>query len=292
MFRTQLCTALAVALTLFAGAARAQEKVGRIDGIGLIDYASGRQTLKVGSWARYHMKAKSDMGVVDDYTVTVLVAGEEHWWGEDCFWIETWTDLPGRPPATTASMMSFDVFSDSLPLQHMQLYLRKTIQGLREDGQPDVQIFRRPASSLKSRTPVGSNIAWNVDTLGTEKLQTVKGEMTCRKVRIEQGVGVTSQSADSSEYTELRETRVSYMTPGVPFTHLAREEIDTGYTRKRWKIGHSKEGGPANVLDKSHGVADLVDFGTGIEARLVPEAVRKSLADQRASAAKTARRRS
>ncbi len=280
-----VCAALASA----SAPAIAQEKVSRIDGIGLLDYSHGRAGFAVGNWARYHVSAKSDMGVVDDYDVTVLIAGEEHWWGEDCFWVETWTDAAGQPPGTAATLMSYAVFDDSLPVQHMQLYMRKTVAGLREDGRPDQQLYRRPASALKSRDPVGSKIAWNVDTLGTEDVTTAKGKMTCKRIRIEQGVGVTSQNPDSTQYTELRETRISFQTPQVPLTHIAREEIDTGYTRKTWAIGHSKEGGAANVLDRSHGVAELVDFGTGQTARLVPPESRHSLSPQR-NAETTARR--
>jgi hypothetical protein len=289
MFRTGLVLLLAATLVAGScGTALAQEKVSRIDGIGLLDYASGPAEFKVGAWARYHIGARSQLGVVDDYTVTVLIAGEEHWWGEDCFWVETWTDVAGQPPATAATLMSYAVFDDSLPFQHMQLFMRKTITGMRDDGRPDQQIYRRPVASLKQRDPIGSKIAWNVDTLGTETITTARGPMTARKVKIEQGVGATSQSADSSQYTELRETRLTYLTPTVPLTHIAREEIDTGYTRRTWAIGHSKEGGPTNVLDQSHGVAELVDFGTGETARLVPPEVRKAITREGDAAARRA----
>src|SRR5213594_1988671 len=62
----------------------------RMNAIGLIDFG-GRPTFQVGVFAKYHMSALSAHGVVDDYTLTVMIAGEEEWWGEECFWIETWT---------------------------------------------------------------------------------------------------------------------------------------------------------------------------------------------------------
>ncbi len=53
-------------------------------------------------------------------------------------------------------------------------------------------------------------------------------------------------------------------------------------------MGHSKEGTPTVTLDQTSGSAELVDFGHGLSARMVPEAVRRSLAEQRAAASKPA----
>src|SRR5437667_8431576 len=91
-----------VALILAAPPVRAITSESKVDGIGLIDY-SKKPDLHVGSWVKYHVKAKSDKGAVDDYSVTMLIAGEEKFWGEDCFWLETWTEIPGQgmfPQAT------------------------------------------------------------------------------------------------------------------------------------------------------------------------------------------------
>src|SRR5205823_4498459 len=119
MFRTRVLTMFAATvLAVTAGPALAQEQVNRIDGVGMLDYSTGRSEFKLGNWAKYHVTAKSDLGVVDDYTVTVLIAGEEHWWGEDCFWVETWTDAAGQSPRSTATLMSYAIFDDSLALQH------------------------------------------------------------------------------------------------------------------------------------------------------------------------------
>ena len=150
MRRAVLC--LAILTTTLAPArlpAENVQPVERINGIGLVDY-SRKPTFKVGDWARYRMTAKSDAGFKDDYTVTVLVAGEEEWWGERCFWIETWTDMEGKPPQTAATLMSYAVFDDSLAIPHMQLYMRKTISGLNEDGTAKVDLYRRAAVSVKS----------------------------------------------------------------------------------------------------------------------------------------------
>ena len=293
MSRTRVVSALLIlaALALSVGgvpAADAPQKVSRIDGIGMLDYSRGPSDYAVGRWVKYHVTAHSDLGVNDDYTVTVMIGGEEHWWGEDCFWVETWTQVAGEPPTATATLMSFAVFDDSLPVQHMQLYMRKTISGVTATGEPEQQLYRRPVATLKSRDPVNEKVAWNVDSLGVESIDTVKGKLACRKVRIEQGVGTTSQSSDSTEYTELRENRTTFLNPSVPLTHIAREDIESGYTRKVWAIGHSKDAIGPFVLDRSHGVAALVDYGDHETPRLVPAAVRHDLP---ARAGSTASRR-
>ena len=70
-----------------------------MNAIGLIDYST-KPTFKPGDWVRYHVVGSNNEGDRDDYYVTVLIAGEEKFWGEDCFWIETRTQAAG----TTAPM--------------------------------------------------------------------------------------------------------------------------------------------------------------------------------------------
>ncbi|MBI5710600.1 MAG: hypothetical protein HZC42_09905 [Candidatus Eisenbacteria bacterium] len=281
--RRHLALAALLATVISAPPTHAQPLATQINGIGMLDFTSGRSEVRIGAWTRYHVSAKSELGVIDDYTVTMLIAGEENWWGEDGFWVETWTEMPDQPPRATATLMSYAIFDDSLAVPHLQLYMRKTISGLRENGTPDEQIYKRTAPSLKSREPVGGNIRWNVDTLGTDTVNTVKGAFPCRKVRIEQGTGATAQSRDSSLYTEVREVRTTWLTPQVPLTHIAREEIDYGAWRKTWLIGRSGESGPLRVMDHSLGTAELVDFGGGLVPRMVPERVRRTIAEQLAA---------
>jgi hypothetical protein len=257
----------------------------RINGIGLIDFGV-KPTFKVGDWARYHMSAKSDLGVIDDYTVTVLIGGEEHWWGEDCFWIETWTASPITGSQSVAALMSYDVFGDSLALQHMQLYVRKIINGMNIEGIPDQVVYKRPASTLKMRETPASQFKVQIDTTGTETVTVPKGTFECTKLRFTQGRGTTGAKGDSTDYSELREVRTTFLSLKVPITHIAREDIEQTFTRKAWKVGHSADATPTMTLDRTLGSAQLVDSGGGLQASLVPENVRKSIAEQRAAPAR------
>ncbi len=280
--------ALVAALLTLHGPAptRASESgLDRINGIGLIDFGV-KPTFKVGDWARYQMSAHSELGVADEYTVTVLIAGEEAWWGEDCFWIETITHSEGGGTQAVASLMSYDVFQDSLALPHMQLYVRKLINSMDENGNPIQVVYKRPASTLKMRETPISQFRLQVDTLGHESITVPKGAYDCLKLQFLQGRGQTGAKGDSTDYSELRETRTTFMSLKVPITHIVREDIEQSFTRKAWKVGYSKDATPTLTMDRTKGSAQLVDCGSGMVSGTVPERLRKSIAEQRAGAAR------
>jgi hypothetical protein len=287
MSRSRVLVAFLAAL-FFALTARSApaEEAGLLDAIGTLDYAHGRSIIRVGSWVRYHMTARSEMGVTDDYIVTVLIAGEEEWWGEECFWVETTTQRGQGPAETAATLMSYAILDDSLAVPHVLLYQRKRISEVDEYGQPRQQTMRRGDSALKRRTPPDPGLTLLVDTLGTDTLKTDQGDLVCLKVRTEQGISSTAQSADSSQYTEIRDVRVTYLTPRIPVTGRAREEIDYSISRRAWLTGRSQESSPLRIMDRSKGVLELVAYGTaGLKSELIPEDLRRSLAEQRAAQA-------
>lgn len=275
-----LCGALMLAAPSALAQNRAQV-VTSVDGIGMVDY-SGKPTFKVGDWVKYRMTGSSDMGMTDDYVITLLIAGEEEFWGERCFWVETWTDATGRAPRATATLMSYAIFGDSLAIQRMQLYRRKAIQGIDENGKPKQDIIRAAASTLKSRTLFKRPMQWDVDTLSADTVITPKGEFLARRVSIRQGTGATTSVRDSSIYTEARENRMSYMSDDVPITHIVKEDVESLIARRTWEIGRSSASTDLNIRDRGLGTARLIDFGSGLESRLVPEPLRRPLPKQRA----------
>jgi hypothetical protein len=286
MSRSRVLVAFLAAVLLVLGArtAPAEQETPLLDAIGTLDYSHGHAPIRVGSWVKYHMSAKSELGVTDDYTVTVLIAGEEEWWGEDCFWVETWTQRAGEPSETVAAtLMSYAILDDSLAVRHVLIYQRKRVAELDAEGKPVQQTMRRGDSAVKSRTPPDPGLTLKVDTLGTETLKTALGDFACLKVRTEQGVSSTAQSADSSQYTEIRDVRVAFRNAGVPVTGVAREELDYSIMRRTWLTGRSQESTPMRTMDRSRGTLELVAFGTGgLEAKYVPQEFRRPLAEQRA----------
>ncbi len=282
--RTLILAASTLALAAVS-ALSAPQLVERVNGIGLVDYSRPPQ-FKVGDWVKYRMTGQSAMGMSDDYELTILIAGEEVWWGEECFWVETWTDAEGRPPQTAATLMSYAIFSDSGAIQRMQNYQRKSFAGVNPDGSMAEELVIPASSSLKSRKPFQRPMMWDVDTLEADTVQTPVGLLQCRKVSIRQGTGVTSNMPDSTLYTEVRENRMSWMTPQVPITHVAREDVENLISRRSWFIGRSAEGSGLRIIERGTGTARLVAYGHGLESRALPAERRTTLAQLRALEAK------
>ena len=263
-----------------------------MDAIGAVDYLHGRSAVQVGAWAKYRTTGANVAGVTDAYTSTVLIAGEEEWWGEECFWVETHTEVAGGQAIPAATLMSYSIFEDSLAIPHLLTYQRKRIVETDESGQPVQQVVRRGESQLKSREPFGPGLTWQVDTLGVDTVRTPRGDLACLKVRREQGVTQTAESQDSTRYTEIVKTRTVWITMDVPVTHFAREVFESELRQRTWLTGRSKEAGPLRTVERTTGTVELLDFGTsGVEALMVPAALQRPLAEQRATKATPARAR-
>jgi len=273
--------ALSLLLALAAlDAPRSRADTGAImNGIGLIDYRH-KPDFKIGDWVRYQMKSHSELGASDDYGLTVMIAGEEDFWGDPGFWVETWVDMPGVPTQTRASLVSYEIFSDTVATQRLLLYTRKMISMLNEDGTPKMDVNKPAASTLRARREVMNPINFDMDTLGTDTVQTPKGVFKSMKVLMKQGKGATQAVGDSSVYTEVRENRTSFYSNEIPVSHLVREDIESINARKSWLIGRSGDATPLAIRDRGIGTARLVDFGHNGTPRVVPERLRHTIAEQ------------
>jgi hypothetical protein len=287
MSRSRVLVACFAALLLALTARSAPAQQGSLlDAIGAVRYTNGRSIIQVGSWVSYHMTTSNSKGVTDDCTVTIMIAGEEEWWGEDCFWVETTAQRGTGPMVPAATLMSSAIFEDSTPLRNVLLYQRKRIGELDENGVPLQQTMRRGPAVIKTREQPKLGLTVLVDTLGTDTVKTVKGDFVCLKVRTEKGLSSTAQSADSSQYSETRNVRLAYLTPLIPVTGNAHEEIESSTSRRNWLTGHSKDSSPLKLVDRTLTVLELVAYGTGgLESSLVPVEFRRSLAEQRAARA-------
>jgi hypothetical protein len=287
MSRSRVLVAF-LAAALFALTARSAPAAEStlLDAIGSVDYAHGRSIIQPGSWASYRMTTSNDKRVIDDCTVTIMIAGEEEWWGEDCFWVETLTQRSKGSAVPAATLMSFAIFEDSLPLSNILLYQRKRIGDVDENGQPIQQTMRRGPTAIKARPQPKQELTVRTDTLGTDTLKTVQGDLVCLKVRSVKGFSATSQSADSSRYDETREVRVTHVSTRIPVTGNAHEEVETTTSSRTWATGHSSESSPLELMSRTKVVLELVGYGTqGRESTLVPAQFHRSLAEQRAAAA-------
>jgi hypothetical protein len=279
--------ALCLGAGLCSGLARAQESSpSLINGVGLIDYGRAPD-FKVGTWTRYHVTGQSSLGHFDDYLVTIAVAGEEKFWGEDCFWVETATTPKGGGTSVVATLMSYSVFNDSLPFPHMQFYMRKSISESDSKGNPLEMVNRRPPGALKTRDRKDRNLHWYIDTLGVETIQSKKGDFSCKRVHIRQDIVVEVDKADSTVSEETKEDRDSFVSAKVPVTGIVREDIDFKLLRQAWLIGRSKDA-PQLLLQHSTGRAELDEFGAGYHSELIPAAKQRSIHEQERAAATAA----
>jgi hypothetical protein len=264
-------------------APRTHAETGAImNGIGLIDYRH-KPDFKVGDWVRYHMKSHSELGATDDYELTVMIAGEEDFYGDPGFWVETWVDMPNQPTQTRASLVSYEIFGDSVATQRLLLYTRKMITMLNDDGTAKMDINKPSAGALKARREIMNPVRFSLDTLGVDTVMTPKGSFKALKVLMKQGTGATQAVGDSSVYSEVRENRTSWYTQDVPITHLAREDIESIDARKSWLIGRSGDATTLAIRDRGLGSARMIDYGHGATAHLLPERLRHSIAEQAAA---------
>lgn len=246
-----------------------------VNGIGLIDYA-GRPKIAPGMWVKYRVEGSNTAGESTAYDITVIIAALESFWGDDGFWVETHTVPVGGPPRAVATLMSFAIFEDSLPVQRMKYYMRKTVSDFDVEGKPRQDIVRRPTPSTRSRKGAVEDISWIVDTLDVDTVQTPSGLFSCKKIQIMQGIGETADQGDSTTRTETRDIRTLYLTPKVPITHLARENIENRSERRTWKVGRSQDA-PMQLLQRSLGTSRLLGFGTGMKSSIFTEEMLRAM---------------
>ncbi len=280
MRRASLVILLAALTAAFcATTARSATKVvNRINAIGLVDY-SRPPTFKVGDFVRYSVTGKAMLGAEDAYVVTLLVAGEEEWWGEKCFWLETRTNYGRKVPDVTASLISYDIFTDSLADERLQLYRRKLITGVEEGGKP-AEDLTHPSDNLRTmRAPPKRPAGTDIDTLPPDTVLTPAGNFAVLRIGLHKGRATTEMHGDSTIYSESRENRLRYVTTEVPITHCAREDIDNSLARRTWGIGHSSEGSPLLVREHNSGTSRLIEIGHGMHSLLLPPERQRSFGD-------------
>ena len=264
-------------LVYFAARPRAASDQAKVmNGIAMLDYSTTSRW-KVGTWVQYKMEGESEMGHRDDYLVTIVIAGEEVFWGDTCFWLETWTQHAGRQRRAVASLISYSVFDDSLAWARPQLYVRKVINGLDDEGLPRQEVYLRGADTFKIRNAIGADRTRNLDTLGWEQTTVPAGTFKSLKVHRKYWAGGSVVKGDSTLYDESHENTDSFYSADVPITRLVKQQFESVGYKKSWLIGQSQDA-PLRVVDKGEGTASLVGFGRDTTAALIPENVRKAVA--------------
>ena len=285
MSRALLLSAAALLVSLLPRPIHAQSverAPNLIDGVGMIDFA-GTPNFGVGSWVKYRTHGSSLQGHQDDYTVTILIAGEELWWGEPCFWVETWTQK-GETITRTATMMSYSAFGDTMATKHILWFFRKNVDGFDSEGRPLVVLYARDPSEMKLRMANWedkSEVKVSYDTLGTETVTVPAGRFETTKIQKFRGVVQTAEQGDSTVYYRRGYTEHYYRTRQVPIASIAKIDIDDKQEGKTWLAGQSDQG-PLRMLERSQGTTELLEYGsTGLTPLLVPVSSRQAIADRK-----------
>lgn len=276
----RLGAAVLAAAALSIPEVRAQDpsKVNNL--IGMVDY-SKPPDFRTGTWIRYQVTSGSATGQSQRFWTTMLIAGEERFWGDDGFWLETWTEYVPDLPAAAATLMSYAVFQDSFPHARFQHYMRKTAAPGDESAPVVEEVVKRSLTTARVRKWLSREDDFKRDTLGRDTVVTPLGTFDCVKIELQRGIGKTEDTADSTIYTETRETRTEYRTPHVPISHLAREDIEYSARRRAWRRGQSQEGAPFQTLERSWLSSRVIASGAGDKASAVlPAARQKSLREQ------------
>lgn len=254
-----------------------------IDGVAFVDF-SGLPNFKVGDWVRYHTRGSSVRGYQDDYKVTILIAGEEVWWGEPSFWVETTTERDGGTH-TTASLVSYSAFGDTMSQKRILWFMRKTINGIRPDGQPDVVLYTREPAEFGYR-----KINWDqdqenrfrTDTLGTSEVTVAAGKFRTLELLRFRGHSETAERGDSTVFYRRAHRQHFHMNREIPITSLAQVTTDDLQEGRTWMVGQSGDHNQLNVLEHSTGSTDLVESGHGgLTPLMTPVASRRPIPDRR-----------
>jgi hypothetical protein len=254
----------------------------RIDAIGLVDYAAPPD-FRIGSWAKYHVTGRNLSGPSDDYYLTVMIGGEQEFWGERCFWVETHNEAPGKGDAVGATLMSYDAFKDPEGVRKLQYYVRKSVTARDENGQPVEEIIRIPKGKLAAPKEPPHGVDY--DSLGADTVTVPAGHFAVNVFRWREGISAQRDAGDSTIEELERISRTVYMTHQIPITHHVKEVIEHRDSRKAWLIGQSSQTAGEKITALANGEAVLMGYGEGMEAVAVPERYRKSIAEQEAARA-------
>jgi hypothetical protein len=263
-------TLVTLALALCAsGASGVSRNLNETNGIGLLDY-SMKPTFKVGDYASYLVTATDPEGRgLERSVTTVLIAGQEVWWGERCFYVEAWVGDGKVQRSVSTTLMSYSVFEDSLPEENVQTYMRKMISSS-DEGEPGEMLVSPGSPELTSRPAPSSPHIVRRDTLGADTVHTVDGTLRALKVLTHQAWSRTSTRGDSTIYEEIREDRTQWICGEIPLTRCALEETRTARTRRAWLIGHSGEAAREQVVVSGITTARILGYGHGLKSLALP----------------------
>jgi len=242
-----------------------------------------KRIFKTGDWVLYKVEGRNETGETSVDYQRIQIGSELTYRGEQCFWLETgWgTDLERL--AWGGTMVSENIFADSLADVRGNLHMRLLHVSYADDGTPLAVPVRardpgQTPAELAALRPV-------VTEIGIDTLDTPKGRIPCRLVEARRTFRTSRDMADSTQQKgNVSVARRWYNTDLVPITGLVREEEEKTYFTRTWPLGRPSTDYPmvevgrnvihASLLDCGHGakpkIADRVRVTTTVEAEGAP----------------------
>lgn len=264
MMRTRALALGFLVVSVFVAAGPASAK---ISAVGLIDYT--KPNFKVGDWVRYEVEVSTSTGLEDVNQQEVRIVGEETYRGERCFWVETWYGRDEKSASYDLTLISYDVFKDVAPDVHYRNYLRLVLLNVDEEGIPEMTDLSR--SNPNAPPPDLRPYRGTLDTLGTEKLETPRGEVEARLVRLSRRLARTRPQPDSTINVINETTRKTWFSRQVPVTSVAKEEEVEDHKVQAYALGQPVSTAPETIAKSIVRTATVIDWGTGATSDLLRE---------------------
>jgi hypothetical protein len=237
----------------------------RVNGIGLIDYK--KKTFKVGDWVRYKIEVANSNGLERQNFQEVRIAGEESFRGEPCFWVETWFGPDSIRAAYDLTLMSYEAFKDPQANMRFSIYTRLMMLDQDDQGRPEMTEVRR--ADKTTALPDMAPYQGKVDTLGMERVDTPKGALDARLVRLERKLKNPRDTADSTINKITHVVRKSWVSKKVPITSLVAEDETEDWLIQAYRLGEISTNAPEVPFSSENRKVTVVDWGTGAKSSLL-----------------------
>jgi hypothetical protein len=237
----------------------------RVSGIGLIDYR--KKNFKVGDWVRYRVEVANSNGMEAVNFQELRIAGEENFRGEPCTWVETWFGKDSTSASWDLTLISNEVFKDPQSDVRFSSYARMMMLDTDEEGRPDMTEVKRAGdpNTLPDLTPYRGK----VDTLGFDKVETLRGAIEARMVKLTRKLRNPRDIGDSTINKITEVVRTSWISPRVPITSLVQEEEIEDWRIQAYKVGEVSTSAPEVPFSSESRKVTVVDWGTGARSTLL-----------------------
>ena len=234
----------------------------RVSGIGLLDYR--RKNFKIGDWVRYRVEVSNSNGMEAVNYQELRIAGEETFRGEPCTWIETWFGPDSSKASWDLTLISNEVFKDPQSDVRFSVYARMMMLDTDEEGRPEMTEVK--VSGDPKSLPDLSPFRGKVDSLGYETVQTAKGAIEARIVKVQRKLRNPRDMPDSTINRITDVHRTMWISRKVPITSLVQQEETEDWLIQKYKLGEVSTNAPEVPISSETRKVSVVGWGSGAKS--------------------------